>query len=99
MKFKLLSAFMVFLLLTSCSQNGSTPTDEDSVKFRQINTQIVEDMKLSHEGVPHGIPDGYSWKYKPALGAGNTMPAEWQAFIAWGQLFGRNASRNRRPST
>jgi len=46
--------------------------------------EIINDMKLPGEGLPHGID--VDWSTKPRVGA-QTPPAGWDAAIAWGQLY------------
>ncbi|MCB9014107.1 MAG: T9SS type A sorting domain-containing protein [Bacteroidales bacterium] len=48
--------------------------------------EIVNDMILPHEGLPHGVPSNYNWSQKPRAGAVEP-PADWTAAIAWGQLY------------
>jgi hypothetical protein len=55
--------------------------------------QIQDDMRLPHEGRPHGVPESYDWSTGPRIGYGNEPPADWTAFIAWGQLY-EDAQRN-----
>jgi hypothetical protein len=53
---------------------------------------VINDMKLSHEGHPHGVPLDYDWALGPRLGAGNN-PGTFKAMVAWGQLY-EDASGN-----
>lgn len=48
--------------------------------------EIIVDMKLPHEGLPHGVPASYNWQAKPRAGAVEP-PAGWTAAIAWGQVY------------
>ena len=60
--------------------------------------EIIGDMKLPHEGLPHGIPASYNWQAKPRPGAVEP-PAGWTAAIAWGQVYewaGGNTATNTR---
>jgi len=54
----------------------------------QINslTTIIDDMKLPHEGIPHGIPLSYDWAKKPRINWGND-PKGFSALQAWGQIY------------
>ncbi len=47
---------------------------------------IIGDITLPHEGLPHGVPDSYNWSKKPRVGA-QQPPEGWTAAIAWGQLY------------
>jgi len=46
--------------------------------------EIITDMKLPGEGLPHGITA--DWSAKPRVGAVEP-PASWNAAIAWGQVY------------
>lgn len=47
---------------------------------------IINDMKLPHEGHPHGVPLSWDWAQQPRLGKGNN-PGSFRAMIAWGQVY------------
>jgi hypothetical protein len=49
-------------------------------------TRIADDMRLPHEGRPHGVPDSFDWSAGPRMGMGNN-PGAFKAFIAWGQIY------------
>lgn len=60
--------------------------------------EIIGDMKLPHEGLPHGVPVGFNWQAKPRVGATEPGPG-WTAAIAWGQVYewaGGNHATNTR---
>ena len=60
--------------------------------------EIINDMLLKHEGLPHGVPSGYDWQSKPRKGAAEPK-AGWTAAIAWGQVYewaGGNPATNTR---
>ena len=60
--------------------------------------EIVNDMKLPHEGLPHGVPASFNWQAKPRVGATEPGPG-WTAAIAWGQVYewaGGNPATNTR---
>lgn len=72
MKKLILSFFISMVLTTVFSQ---TTIEE-----------IIGDMILPHEGLPHGVPASYNWQSKPRVGA--PEPGEgWSAAIAWGQVY------------
>jgi beta-glucosidase len=48
--------------------------------------EVVGDMTLPHEGLPHGVPPEWDWGSQPRYGA-DEPPADWDAAIAWGQLY------------
>ena len=49
-------------------------------------TTIINDMKLPHEGKPHGVPPHLNWANGPRVGMGNN-PGTFRAITAWGQLY------------
>jgi len=48
--------------------------------------EIINDMKLDHEGRPHGVPDSYDWAFRPRVGT-PSPPSGWNAVLAWGGLY------------
>jgi hypothetical protein len=48
--------------------------------------EIINDMILSHEGLPHGVPLSVDWSQKPRKGA-SEPGVGWTAAIAWGQVY------------
>jgi hypothetical protein len=60
--------------------------------------EIIGDMTLPHEGLPHGVPSSFDWYSKPRKGAPEPGPG-WIAAIAWGQVYewaGGNPATNTR---
>lgn len=59
----------------------------DANSPRTINSiaTIIYDMQAPHEGMPHGVPQYYSWATKPRVGSNN--PRKFKAMTAWGQLY------------
>jgi hypothetical protein len=47
---------------------------------------IINDMTLAHEGLPHGVPEEYTWYKGPRVGTPQP-PAGWTAAVAWGQVY------------
>ncbi|MDZ7317052.1 MAG: T9SS type A sorting domain-containing protein [candidate division KSB1 bacterium] len=47
---------------------------------------IIGDITLPHEGLPHGVPLSVDWSQRPRRGA-QRPPEGWTAAIAWGQLY------------
>lgn len=77
----------VLLFCTTFISKAQTTLDE-----------IINDMILPHEGLPHGVPSGYDWQAKPRKGAAEPK-AGWTAAIAWGQVYewaGGNPATNTR---
>lgn len=78
-----------FLIFTFFAVNCFSQTTLD---------EIIGDMTLPHEGLPHGVPAGYNWQAKPRIGAKEPNPG-WTAAIAWGQVYewaGGNPATNTR---
>jgi len=48
--------------------------------------EIINDMILPHEGLPHGVPLNIDWSQKPRAGAPEPGVG-WTAAIAWGQVY------------
>lgn len=60
--------------------------NEFSIRQAAYLRTIINDMKLPHQGRPHGVPASYNWAKGPRVGMGNRVQG-FQAFIAWGQLY------------
>lgn len=67
------------------NQETSNPGTTNPGTINTLGT-IINDMKLSHEGYPHGVPLSWDWAQRPRLGRGNN-PGSFTAMIAWGQLY------------
>jgi hypothetical protein len=50
-------------------------------------SRIGTPYPTSHEGIPYGVPGGFSWRLTSRLHAGNNKPAGYRAFTGWGQAF------------
>ncbi|MBN1480705.1 T9SS type A sorting domain-containing protein [candidate division KSB1 bacterium] len=59
--------------------------DTDYTPYNSLE-DIIGDITLPHEGLPHGVPSSYDWAQKPRRGA-QQPPEDWTAAIAWGQLY------------
>ena len=59
--------------------------DDDYTPYNSLE-DIIGDITLPHEGLPHGVPLSYDWATKPRKG-NQRPPAGWTAAIAWGQLY------------
>lgn len=85
---------LLTLVLFSCvffnSRAQLNPTNADihitSIDSSNNLETIINDMKLSHEGFPHGVPKSWDWAKKPRLNMGNS-PKNFTALLAWGQLY------------
>ena len=79
---------------TSSKYYSSTPVSS-ALSSTKPNTNgkinsvenIINDMKLAHEGLPHGVPQSYDWAKKPRVGMGVNLPDNWNASTAWGQVY------------
>ncbi|MBN1559896.1 T9SS type A sorting domain-containing protein [candidate division KSB1 bacterium] len=77
------------------SMEGNVMIDDVVIQPREIESDytpynsledIIGDITLPHEGLPHGVPSSYDWSQKPRRGA-QQPPKDWTAAIAWGQLY------------
>lgn len=80
--------FLVIIIgvIFSCNKNNT----EDDIEEQTIPNTIeiiINDMKLPHEGFPHGVPTTYDWATNPRLGWGNNPPSDWFAMIPQGQVY------------
>ncbi len=48
---------------------------------------IIGDTSKPHESAPRGVGAGVDWGKGPRLGYGTKMPADWKAFVVWGQVY------------
>jgi PA14 domain len=46
-----------------------------------------DDSTLPNDAFPHGVPSYYDWAKGPVGGYGNNIPAGWNAFTAWLQIY------------
>ncbi len=71
--------------------SAQTPGDDNAADCARgyLNSValIADDMRLPHEGQPSGVPESYDWSAGPRIGYGNEPPADWNAFITWGQVY------------
>jgi hypothetical protein len=75
--------FALVFLLGGCDHSRVDDVQPQSAD--PIET-IADDMRLPHEGRPHGVPQSFDWAAGPRLGMGND-PGTFKAMIAWGQLY------------
>lgn len=87
-----LARCLVYLIvgvsLVSCVNSNSSTVPPSTITTDIPNSIeiIINDMKLPHEGRPHGVPTSYDWALRPRLGMGNN-PGTFRAMVAWGQVF------------
>lgn len=79
---------MMGVSLLSCGDSTSSTVPPNTVIADIPNSVeiIINDMKLPHEGRPHGVPASYDWALRPRVGMGNN-PGTFRAMVAWGQLY------------
>jgi len=76
------------LLFGSCIIIDPFSEPIDDLSALKLNRYDLEnDMYLNHEGIPSGVPDYIGWKKKPASTYGNNIPDDWNAILAWGQVY------------
>lgn len=91
-----LAALLAAMLAASQANSAADPVPSSpafavAAGTRSSVNNIVQDMLYDHEGLPRGIyyngePSLY-WVSHARVGMGNSMPAGWSAFIAWGQIY------------
>jgi hypothetical protein len=83
------------LKLNFGGMDGNVTVDDILVKHVETVTEIITnnslediigDITLPHEGLPHGVWNIYDWGKAPRKGSMNP-PDDWTAAIAWGQLY------------
>ena len=77
--------FLVLCAGASASAETLAPDPADSQAVNSVET-IIQDMRLPHEGAPHGVPRSYSWARTPRMGTG-ANPRSFTVMTAWGQLY------------
>jgi hypothetical protein len=65
-----------FAFTLSAQSSFAAPVDDMS-----------RDMYWNGEGVPHGVPDSYNWKYRGRVNHWTTPPAGTTRIIHWGQVY------------
>ena len=71
MRALVVGCFVVFALaslLMGCDGSGEGVVEPQTVNSIQT---IVDDMRLPHEGRPHGVPGSFDWATGPRTGMGN----------------------------
>lgn len=83
----ILAGFLTLLSIVSCHGIKSARMDFEKPAYR-VNSvpSIIDDMKLRHEGVPHGVPEHWDWAKRPRIGLGNN-PGKHRAMIATGKVY------------
>jgi hypothetical protein len=72
-----------FTLNARAQSSGMLKLNKDSVDYRNIGVP----WPTRHEGIPLGVPGGYSWQLQSRLADGNNKPAGYLAYTGWGQAF------------
>ena len=80
---KLAVLIIIAFFLSSCMNTPSVNSENISLS----RYDLENDMFLPHEGLPAGVPDYYDWKFGPRLGYGINTPKDWNAVVAWGQVY------------
>ena len=88
-KLKMISAICMILFIM-CS---TVLIDiDDGLKFSR--NEVINDMFLPNEGIPHGVPNYIDWKTKPRVNLGNNMKAGWNVVLSWGQVYAEESMPN-----
>jgi hypothetical protein len=78
------SLLLIEVVLTSPTQKQTAVNAQ--MPINSIAT-IISDMQPPHEGQPQGVPGAYDWSKGPRIGMGNQPRPNFNAMIAWGQLY------------
>jgi hypothetical protein len=81
--------FIIAIFLSSCATLSNT-----NEKLSLSRYDLENDMFLPHEGLPAGVPNDYDWKFMPRLNYGINIPEDWNAIIAWGQVYAEQNQPN-----
>ncbi len=65
--------------------NASCAAGVSAQKLQTIQ-RLATDMRLPHEGSPHGVPESYGWTKRPRLAMANN-PGKFKSMVAWGQVY------------
>jgi hypothetical protein len=76
--------FLALLSLLSCQKEISSA--QPTITVANSVEQILDNMKLCHEAIPHGVPSSFDWRKCPRVDYGNN-PGEMTAMIPWGQVY------------
>jgi len=63
------------------------PTGGDNSLEPNSIENIINDMTLANEGMPHGVPAYWDWAVGPVIHAGNHPPTSLTALASWGVLY------------
>jgi len=81
-------ALIVFVFhIFSCTTNNEAIKRSDDSAIRLNRYDLENDMFLPHEGIPAGVPEYYGWQKGPASTYGINIPSDWNAILAWGQVY------------
>ena len=68
----------------SSATSSARPNTNGKINYIE---NIINDMKLAHEGLPHGVPLSYNWSQRPRVGMGTNPREGYTATTAWGQVY------------
>ena len=74
------------VLLISLALVNTAARQDDRIPTINSLQEIIQDMELCHEALPHGLPSKASWKKCPRIGMGNDAEG-FTAMIPWGQVY------------
>jgi hypothetical protein len=82
-----IKSYFIFLLLLLLFTSYSCTSGENQ-ELSAVNSiqEILDDMALCHEALPHGVPESYGWQKCPRVGMGND-PGSFAALMPWGQVY------------
>lgn len=69
--------------VATCANVPQTMVSQDMPNTVDL---IIQDMTLSHQGLPHGVPESYNWAKGP-VSETQSVPERLGAMVAWGQVY------------
>ena len=84
-----MNCLIIGIFFLSCSMLSNPPRDGI-----YLADDLVNDMFLPHEGIPHGVPVHYGWRTKPGSTYGLNPPAGWNKVVAWGHVYAEESQPN-----
>ena len=84
---------IIGILFNSCSvsfltdENLSHAIEPGILEAISSSRDLFNDMFLSHQNVPHCVPNQYGWKHGPVKTYGIKPPEGWDAVVSWGQVY------------
>jgi hypothetical protein len=81
-----LAMMTLALLAVAMAPSSSGGAESGNSRAGDLRDLLLWDMNKASEAAPHGVPLSYDWATHPRERAASA-PAQFSAFIAWGQLY------------